>query len=127
MIDIFIHGEPVAQGRPRAFRRGNLIGFYDPKESKAWKAEIAAAVKDQPPFPADIPLVLSVSFFLTRPKSVKRMYPTVKPDLDNYVKAVMDALKGVWGDDCQVIRIRTSKQYSVNGAGALIQIQEHKA
>jgi Holliday junction resolvase RusA-like endonuclease len=103
-----------------------MIGFYDPKESKAWKADIAKEVAGQSPFPGGIPLTLTAKFYLTKPKSVKRLYPTVKPDLDNYTKAVMDALKDIWGDDCQVIRIIASKQYSVNGAGVWIVIDEYK-
>jgi Holliday junction resolvase RusA-like endonuclease len=133
MIELFIEGEPVAQGRPRAFRRGNMVGFYDPKESKGWKAEIAKAVKEKTPFPAGIPLILSVKFYLTKPKSVKRLFPTVKPDIDNFVKAVMDALKDVWGDDCQVIQLRASKQYANHGVcawrpgpGVWIAISEYK-
>lgn len=133
MIEIFIEGEPVAQGRPRAFRRGNMVGFYDPKESKGWKKLIADEVKDKTPFPAGLPLILSVKFYLTKPKSVKRSYPTVKPDIDNFVKAVMDALKDVWGDDCQVIQLRASKEYAGNGIygwhgpGVWIAISEYKA
>lgn len=131
MIELFVHGEPVAQGRPRAFQRGGIIGFYDPKESKGWKAEIAKEVKGHTPFPSGIPLSMSVKFYLTKPKSVKRLHPTVKPDLDNYVKAVMDALKGIWGDDCQVVELRASKQYAGidgiwSGPGVFISIGKHK-
>jgi Holliday junction resolvase RusA-like endonuclease len=125
MIEFFVHGTPIAQGRPRAFRRGSMIGFYDPKESKGWKAEVAKSVGIIAPFPSGMPLKLSVRFYLEKPKSVKRLHPTVKPDLDNYVKAVMDALKDVWGDDCQVVQITASKEYSLT-PGAWVVIKEYK-
>ncbi len=131
MIELFVHGEPVAQGRPRAYRRGNMVGFYDPKESKGWKTEIAKAAKDATPFIPGIPLSMKMVFYLTKPKSVKRLYPIVKPDIDNFVKAVMDALKDIWGDDCQVIQISAGKRYVGtggiwNGPGVFVAISEYK-
>jgi Holliday junction resolvase RusA-like endonuclease len=103
-----------------------MIGFYDPKESKGWKADVAKAAKDCTPFLTGVPLALTVKFYLQKPKSVKRLHPTVKPDLDNYIKAVMDALKDVWGDDCQVVQITASKEYAVSGPGAWVGVREHK-
>jgi len=40
MIDFFVYGNPVAQGRPRFARRGNFVATYDPKESKSWKETV---------------------------------------------------------------------------------------
>jgi Holliday junction resolvase RusA-like endonuclease len=40
------------------------------------------------------------------------LYPTVKPDVDNVVKLVMDALNGVaWVDDKQVVSLSVLKEY----------------
>ncbi|GIO33667.1 hypothetical protein J2TS6_48080 [Paenibacillus albilobatus] len=39
--------------------------------------------------------------------------PTTKPDVDNYLKGVKDALKGViWKDDSQVVEVFVQKRYS---------------
>ena len=39
--------------------------------------------------------------------------PTGKPDLDNCIKLLMDALnKLVWVDDAQVVRLSASKRYA---------------
>ncbi|WP_261806191.1 RusA family crossover junction endodeoxyribonuclease [Lapidilactobacillus luobeiensis] len=39
--------------------------------------------------------------------------PTVKPDIDNYFKAVTDAVKGIlWVDDNQIVESFISKYYS---------------
>lgn len=40
-------------------------------------------------------------------------YPTKKPDVDNVVKIVLDALNGfAWHDDAQVIDLHISKTYT---------------
>lgn len=138
MIELFVHGEPVAQGRPR-FRQfkgkgpdaKSFVSTYDPSTSRGWKAEIAKAAKNVTPFIPGIPLSMKLVFYLPKPKSVKRLYPIVKPDLDNFIKAVMDALKDIWGDDCQVIQISAGKRYAGiggiwNGPGVFIAVSEYK-
>jgi Holliday junction resolvase RusA-like endonuclease len=52
-------------------------------------------------------------FRVKRPKSVKRAYRTVAPDLDKYIRGVNDGLTGVaFEDDSQVIKIVATKEYS---------------
>lgn len=42
------------------------------------------------------------------------VHPTARPDLDNFLKAVLDAINGVVvADDAQVIEIAARKTYSV--------------
>lgn len=41
-----------------------------------------------------------------------QLMPTTKPDLDNCVKAIFDAVNGiVWTDDVQVVGLRVRKVY----------------
>jgi Holliday junction resolvase RusA-like endonuclease len=36
----------------------------------------------------------------------------VRPDIDNYAKAILDALNGVmWADDGQIVQLTASKSY----------------
>jgi Holliday junction resolvase RusA-like endonuclease len=119
MIDLWISGQPVAQGRARAFNMpGKGIRLFDPKKSSDWKQFIALRANSEgvKPFPQGVALSMVVSFHLSRPASVsakKRPYPVCKPDLDNYIKAAKDGLKGIaWHDDSQVIRISAEKRYS---------------
>lgn len=127
MMEFFVTGNPVAQGRPRGFVRNGRVGFYDPKESKEWKQIVADTARQEGiiPFAAAIPVKLVLEFRLTKPKSVKRNLPTVKPDLDNFIKAVKDGLKGIaWHDDSQVCRIVATKAYHDN-PGVTIRIDEY--
>lgn len=94
----------------------NLAGRkYLPKKAKRFKREIQEFVRSEKPhyFEKGTPLLLWIEFGVRRPKTVKRVYPTVKPDLTNYVKLFEDALTGLWWeDDCQVIGHVTSKVYT---------------
>ncbi len=59
-------------------------------------------------------LRVTVNFMIKKPKAYpKRMkYPIKRPDLDNYLKLILDALNGViWKDDSIICEITTSKSY----------------
>lgn len=62
----------------------------------------------------------SITVTIKRPKSVskaKRPWPSVRPDLDNYVKAVLDAANGIiWLDDSQVCNLNVEKRYGAAGS-----------
>ena len=55
-----------------------------------------------------------ITFFMPRPKTVKRHMPTVTPDVDKLCRAVLDALTdaGVWVDDSQVVDLGATKIYA---------------
>ena len=117
-MTIVIPGVPVPQGRPKFARRGNFVTTYDPDKSRKWKAHVKEHAEAQVnvPFSPEVPLHISVMFYMPRPKSVsvaKRPFHTVKPDVDNLVKGLTDALTGIcWGDDAQIIEIIARKEYS---------------
>lgn len=115
---------PVAQARPRATRFGKGIRLYDPKTVKAYKSQLAmlasAKFKRQPL--SDKPLRIELDIYRPIQKSttkakyrlklLKRLLPTVKPDLDNYVKSTLDALTDVlWGDDNIICELVARKFY----------------
>lgn len=51
-------------------------------------------------------------FLFERPKTSRRLRPTVKPDLDKLVRNVLDALTGIlWVDDAQVTQLKAEKAY----------------
>lgn len=108
-VRFFVPGIVVAQGRPRAFAVNGRVIMTDPPKSRDWKQAFREVASQHvlPDMPWEGPLRMSVSFFLPRPKSVsanRRPYPIVKPDLDNLLKAVKDALSGVfYKDDRQVV------------------------
>jgi len=69
-----------------------------------------------------------VEFILPRPKSVKRIYPAVKPDLDKLLRALFDGLHcsghKLLADDSLVCNCQCSKRYLIGteSPGALITV-----
>lgn len=114
-----ILGDPVAQGRPRFFTRGQFHGAFDPPKSRNYKDMVRAQVLEQirgydsMPDPVTCPLEMTVSIFMPRPKSrAKALHHVVKPDASNVVKGIEDALNGlVYKDDSQITRLHATKEY----------------
>ena len=115
-MTLVIYGEPVAQGRPRFSTQGGFARAYDPAKSRDYKAYIRLAAAEQVSASGALcgALSLSVRVYRGIPKSLSKskreaaergeLRPTTKPDLDNYVKGIKDALKTIcWQDDSQIV------------------------
>lgn len=119
-----VRGEPVAQGRGRSFgfaKAGGKIGVrvYDPAKSRKWKEYVAKTMRQHigTDKPLEGPVRVSLGFFFSCPKSAKKEVRenggqhTKRPDLDNLVKAIKDAAKGIaWKDDSQVCFLQATKE-----------------
>jgi len=120
-------GEAVPQGRPRITTINGYPRAYDPEASRTYKATLALlasqAMREQKLEITTDAVKLTVVVLHAIPKSMSKkkriqaidgsLRPTTKPDLDNIVKAVMDAFKAVvWRDDSQVVDIRALKFYA---------------
>ena len=117
MINFFVFGDPVPQGRPR-FTTKPFPMAYDPKTSKDWKKVVATHARCSKPDILEGPLHMSLSFYLKRPKSLpkKVKHHIKKPDLDNLAKAVKDALEGIcFLRDQQVVSMDLKKEYATEG------------
>lgn len=113
---------PVPKGRPR-LGKGRV---YTPKKTRSFEHSFRIlAMRYAPRTPLPGPLHLRCNFLLSKPKSTKATFPTTRPDLDNFLKAVMDAGNDLlWEDDSQIISIKVDKGYT-NGPGYIeIEIKE---
>lgn len=124
---------PVQQSRPRARRFGNGISMYDPKKVKDFKKAIRQEIEPLNPVPFDCPVSVNVIFRRPNQKNIshkkkieremRKELPIVKPDLDNYIKSLFDALNGLyWTDDNLICAIRAYKVYSTD-PGILITVE----
>ena len=132
MIEFEIPGQPVAKARARTVRtKGGKVRTYTPVKTKNWEqfAQISAwAEYSGAPIAGPIMLTVIAVFGLpvSWPKWKKdaaqdgRIIHASKPDADNVLKAVKDALNGIiWIDDAQVSRAVITKKY---GAAAKVKI-----
>ena len=72
------------------------------------------------------PVEITLVFHLPKPKSVKRDFPSVKPDLDKLVRSTFDGLTtgGLFEDDALVIALSASKIYATDRIGCQIIVSE---
>ena len=135
-IDFFVAGIPKAQPRVKAFVRGGHAGVYTPDSADAWKQSVRQqAVANAPESVVAWSVRVELDFFLPRPKAhYKRdgslkvdraIWHCKKPDLDNLIKAVTDAItdtQRIWLDDSQICHINATKSYALNASGCSVRI-----
>mgnify|MGYP001605447687 CR=1 FL=1 len=130
LVSILLPGDPRGKGRPR-FRivkprgRPQFVTVYTDRETGLYEEALARCgrVAMGALAPLDGPLTAYVEAFVPIPSSwsnkkqlaaaAGEIFPTGKPDGDNYAKIAGDALnKIVWVDDSQIIMWQVLKLYS---------------
>lgn len=119
-------GHPQGKGRARSFihpHSGRLVTTTPPK-TRSYESMIRGAAMDamgdRPPL--ECPVRVTLTAFFDIPKSFSRLKrsaaitgeikPAKKPDIDNIIKAWVDAMNGVvFKDDCQIVRGEYAKVY----------------
>lgn len=118
---IFVPGIPRPQGSKQVSRTGHLYEA-NPKHKEwrhtmttiltAWTGTFFGAWQ-----PYDGPLAVDVTFWIPKPKSVRRDLPSVPPDLDKYCRSLGDAmtLSGLIVDDARITKWTARKRYGEPG------------
>lgn len=102
-----------------------LVSWRDKVADAALQARLAGGIDT---FTG--PVRLAITFYMPRPKTVKRAFPCVAPDLDKLTRAVGDALQqaAVYKNDAQIVACCSSKFYSYDdpnkAPGAWIVVSE---
>lgn len=129
MIKFRYDGEPVGKGRPRVTARGGKFAHaYTPKKTKDFENDIRFAFnvsncEKVPVYDKDTSLIARMTFAFEVPKSYPKkkraaclsgeIGHTKKPDTDNCIKAVLDALEGgAFETDASVVKIIAEKIYA---------------
>ena len=122
-----VPGYPIGQGRPKFSTINGHAKAYDPEKSRNYKAYVkllaTQAMKEQGFTMLDCPCCLDIMAFFEVPKSKSKKFkerallglerPTKKPDIDNIVKALQDALNGLaYKDDSSIVYLSVAKCYS---------------
>ena len=135
-ISFFAAGIPKAQPRVKAFVRGGHAGIYTPDGAETWKQEVRRQAAANAPESVMTGVVrVDLDFYLPRPKThmdrhgvpkpKSPVWHCKKPDLDNLIKAVTDAItdtQRIWLDDSQVCFISATKSYALQAVGCAVKI-----
>ena len=118
-----VPGKIIGKGRPRLNTYTGSV--YTPTRTKDYEELVQQYfLLKYPTFrPFEGRVKVDISAFFEIPKSTKkadrelmlqnRINPTKKPDIDNIVKIVLDAMNGVaFKDDIQITRLNVEKVYS---------------
>lgn len=120
-----IPGEPKGKGRPRFTRRGPFVRTYTPDDTLSYENLVKHCAQMQlrnaAPFLGPVRMQVIAHFsipasFSNKKKELARagiLRPAKKPDHDNILKIVSDALNGIaWRDDAQIVSSTFDKIYS---------------
>jgi Holliday junction resolvase RusA-like endonuclease len=140
-----VPGAPVGKGRPR-FSSGvtkagkRFTRAFTPPPTASYenlvKIQALKAMRGRAPFEG--PLTLFVRAHLSIPSSWSRrkreqavdglIFPTVKPDLSNIVKAIEDAMNGiVYRDDAQISEFVCFKDYTAGAPRVTVWVNPRRA
>lgn len=119
MIIFNVDGQPIPQGSMKVIN-GHVIHSQG-SALAAWRSAIALSAKSAGAKPHIEPVEIELVFRMTKPRTVTRSEPSVAPDLDKLIRAVLDALTAVaYRDDGQVTRITAIKEYGTPGVSVKV-------
>ena len=133
-----VYGKPVAKGRPRMTKSGHV---YTPQTTREYEERIRNAAMSEMgrskilPWTDKQPLKVVIECFFALPKSATkkqridvlehRKFPTIKSDIDNIAKSILDGMNGhVYGDDSQIVDLVVTKRYDCEDAFVIVTAKE---
>lgn len=130
MVEIKLIGEIVPKGRPRVGKNS----VYTPKKTRDFETYVGLMAKSviKKPFKKGVAVEIMVKKKPPQSWSKKRqkmaiegkILASVRPDVDNYAKAILDGMDGiVFEDDGLIVDLKVSKKYSEKD-GAIILVSE---
>lgn len=119
-IEFTINGECVPKARPRFSKYGHV---YTTPKTRAYEKIVKTTAIDNNVPCITTALKIKIMVYKSIPKSFSKekrrlaengkILPVVKPDVDNYVKAVLDGLNGIlFLDDKLICDLSVGKRYS---------------
>lgn len=127
-----IEGKVQAKQRPRLGRYSR----YTPEQTKNYenwvKLSFISQYPDFKPYENALKVIISVFFEIPKSASKKKreqmligkIRPTIRPDLDNIAKSILDALNGLaYIDDKQIVDLIVEKYYAISPSAA-VKIEE---
>lgn len=130
--EFFVDSDPKPQSRPRFTTYGGRYHAYESEEITAWKQTVYAKANEvfqkqgrimlQGALEARIIVYRNIPDSWTGKKRSMAesgiLYPIQRPDVDNYIKAVLDGIglknfpKIMFNDDSQIVSIYAIKKFA---------------
>lgn len=142
-ISFIVPGKPRPLLRAKPVNMGRHASVYDPAENKHARADVKLAafnaMQKEPDGMLTGPLFANMCFWIPRPDNLRlknpsrckpervlaSQFPAKKPDLDNYIKLVLDAIEGiVFQNDSAVCQIFARKPYTNEIPQSVVVISE---
>lgn len=124
-ISFIVPGNPQGKARPRVCRVGGKSITYTPNKTVEYEKLIRTSYNavSGVKFEKNVPLEMNILALFSLPKTASKKfinaalsneeYPAKKPDSDNIIKVICDALNGLaYHDDSQVCRVYFEKTYA---------------
>jgi len=125
IVHFHVPGQPVGKGRPRIGKVGQHARMFTPAKTVSYEGLVAheahIAMRGGELLEGPVEVKLRIDCQIPASWSAKKqaaaaagqIRPTTKPDADNVIKAIFDAINGVvWKDDVQAVELSVSKRYS---------------
>ena len=117
-----LYVDPKPKKRPKVYRFATVNPSQ--KDEKIAAEEFEKQI-NKPENPLNGQITVWLTFFIRPPKNTpkwqlplmeeKQIRPNKSPDLDNYVKLILDALNGkLWEDDRYIVEMHSVKYYTTN-------------
>lgn len=118
-----VPGNAVPKGRPKFARRGGYVSTYTPTKTREYESLVRQCWELQcggRKIEGRVPLAMEVHMHFDIPKSVSKKKHretlgkphVVKPDCDNAIKSITDAISGyAFEDDAQIAWLFATKDY----------------
>lgn len=129
--------DPAPQGSKkyvgtRRSAAGNNVPMIIESSPKlpAWRKAVSNAVVDAMEASGDLSkfddaVKVEAVFYLTRPKTVTRAYPSKPPDVDKLARGLLDGMLPCWVDDSLVVRLEVSKVYATGQSGVAVTVTKY--
>ncbi|NFR85696.1 RusA family crossover junction endodeoxyribonuclease [Clostridium botulinum] len=131
-MQIVVQGKITGKGRPR-FWKGHAV---TPPATKEYEKKVKQAYLEEKGICFKTPIKVNITaYFKIRKSYTKKVkeairngdkYPTIKPDIDNIGKIILDGLNKVaFEDDSQVVRLVVSKKWTDQEECVVFEINEY--
>lgn len=124
-ITVTVSGTPLPEGSLKAYcRGGRAVIMHDRSQAlETWRTRVTITARNAAhqahwQLPVDQPVKIAACFLLPRPKTVNRLLPSTKPDLDKLARAIGDALcprnrhLRVLTEDSRIVEWAIKKRYA---------------